>query len=185
MNKSFTSMLAALVLVISSLITEPATRATTTQATGEQLWPNSLCARSEQVVFACVVRRAKSRAGIPKIVSLCASKKLTRDEGYLQYRFGLPSKIELTFPSTRTGTQQMFQYTHYMRFQVDLSEINFTIGDHQYQIFDSYNGEEKLAISEEGVNVTMPDGTTNATFNCRTRAKADYSMLDDVLRGNE
>jgi len=79
----------------------------------------------------------------------------------------------------------MFQYTHYMRFQVDLTEINFTINGYQYQIFDTYNGEEKPAISEEGINVTTPDGNKNATFNCRTKAKADYSMLEDVLKSDE
>jgi hypothetical protein len=50
----------------------------------------------------------------------------------------------------------MFQYTHYLRYQVDLTEINFQIDGYEYQLFDTYNGEEKPAIAEQGVSVTAP-----------------------------
>jgi hypothetical protein len=43
-----------------------------------------------------------------------------KEHGYLQYRYGRPGKIELEFPKSGMGTQQMFQCTHYMRYQVDL-----------------------------------------------------------------
>ena len=114
------------------------------------LQANSLCAKDERIIFSCVTKRAA------KIVSLCASKDLTNDRGYLQYRFGLPAKIELEFPKNRQGTQPQFHYSHYFRYQVDLTEINFTIDGYDYQIFDTYNGEEKPKISEQGVNVTVP-----------------------------
>ena len=147
------------------------------------LQPNSLCARTEQIIFSCVTKRAgTSVARSPsKIVSLCASRDLDKERGYLQYRYGLPGKVELEFPSSRTGTQQLFQYTHYMRYQVDLTEINFEVDGYQYQIFDDYNGEEKPRISTEGVSVTAPGKAKEVSFVCRTRAKADYSKLADVL----
>lgn len=50
----------------------------------------SLCTADEQVAFSCHVGR--------KIASLCASKKLSKTEGYVQYRFGLPAKVEMTYP---------------------------------------------------------------------------------------
>ena len=147
------------------------------------LQPNSLCARTEQIIFSCLTKRAgKSLARSPsRIVSLCASRDLDKERGYLQYRYGLPGKVELEFPSSRTGTQQMFQYTHYMRYQVDLTEINFEIDGYQYQIFDDYSGEEKPRISTEGVSVTAPGKPKEVSFVCRTKVKADYSKLDDVL----
>src|SRR5438128_10829064 len=61
------------------------------------LQSNSLCAKDERIIFSCITKRAA------KIVSLCASKDLTNDRGYLQYRFGLPGKIELEFPKSRQG----------------------------------------------------------------------------------
>src|SRR5258708_10855373 len=90
---------------------------------------NTLCAKDERGIFSCPVKRAA------KIVSVCASKDLTNDHGYLQYRFGLPGEIELEFPRDRKGTQEKFHYTHYFRAQVDLTEISFTIEGYEYSVF--------------------------------------------------
>src|SRR3982074_2248895 len=141
------------------------------------LQPNTLCAKDERVIFSCPVKRPA------KIVSLCASKDLTSERGYLQYRFGLPGKIELEFPQDRNGTQQKFQYMHYFRAQVDETEISFQINGYEYQIFDTYNGEERPRISTQGVNVTAPGKPKEVSFPCRTKPKADYSDLQAVLPG--
>jgi hypothetical protein len=135
----------------------------------------TLCSRDERVIFSCPVKKPA------KIVSVCASKDLASDRGYLQYRFGLPGKVELEFPKDRKGTQQKFQYTHYFRARVDLTEINFTIDGYQYQVFDTYQGEEKPAISEQGVSVTAPGKPKEVSFVCRTKPKADYTDLQAVL----
>ena len=140
---------------------------------------NTLCAKDERVIFSCPVKRPA------KIVSLCASKDLTSDRGYLQYRFGLPGKIELEYPKDRQGTQQKFQYMHYFRAQVDETEISFQINGYEYQIFDTYNGEERPRISTEGVNVTAPGKPKEVSFTCRTKAKADYSDLQAVFPGGQ
>ena len=136
---------------------------------------NSLCAKDERIIFSCPVKKPA------KIVSLCASKDLDKERGYLQYRFGVPGKIELEFPTDRKGTQQKFQYTHYFRFQVDMTEINFTINGYEYQIFDDYNGEEKPKVSSQGVNVTAPGKPKEVSFVCRIRPKADYDVLEAAL----
>ena len=137
--------------------------------------PNTLCARNERVIFSCPVKRPA------KIVSVCASKDLASDRGYLQYRFGLPGKVELEYPKDRQGTQAKFQYSHYFRAQFDLTAINFTIDGYQYSVFDDYNGEEKPAVSLEGVSVTAPGKPKEVSFVCRTKPKADYSDLQAVL----
>ena len=139
------------------------------------LRPNSLCAMDEQIIFSCAVRRPA------KIVSLCASGDLTKEHGYLQYRFGLPAKIELEFPKARQGTQHQFRYSHYFRFQVDLTEIKFAIDGYEYSIFDDYNGEEKPVRAEQGVSVTALGKQKDVRFVCRGKAKADYGILPDVL----
>jgi hypothetical protein len=148
------------------------------QGTGKsvgRLQPNSLCANGEHIIFSCAVKRTA------KLVSLCASPELTKERGYLQYRFGLPGKIELEFPKDRQGSQQQFRYSHYFRFQVDLTEIKFAIDGFEYSIFDDYNGEEKPPISSQGVSVTAPGKPKDANFICRSKPKADYSKLQDVL----
>jgi hypothetical protein len=140
----------------------------------------SLCTKDEQIIFSCSLKRSA------KIASLCGSRDLAKDRGYLQYRFGLPGKIELEFPKTRQATQQQFHYTHYFRFQVDLTEITFKNDDYEYEIFDNYNGEEKPSRAEQGVTVTPlpPARPIDASFTCAGKAKADYSKLPDVL-GND
>ena len=137
--------------------------------------PGSLCNTDEVVVFSCTTRQSG------KIVSLCSSKDLTKDHGYVQYRFGLPGKIELEFPKERQQTQQAFNYNHYFRAQFDQTEISFTSNGYEYSIFDDYNGEERPARSEQGVRVTPPNNGKEVTLTCRGRAKADYSNLGEVL----
>ena len=118
----FTVALSLLIISVTviALDTRPSHRVKAqTKPAARSLQPNTLCAKTERVIFACVLRRPA------KIVSVCASKDLTRDTGYVQYRFGSPGKVELEYPKDRTGTQQKFEYTHYMRALVDLNEINF------------------------------------------------------------
>ena len=140
---------------------------------------NTLCAKDERVIFSCPVKRPA------KIVSLCAAKDLTSDRGYLQYRFGLPGKIELEYPKDRQGTQQKFQYMHYFRAQVDETEISFQINGYEYQIFDTYNGEERPRISTQCVSITAPGKPKDISFACRTKPKTDYADLQAVLPGQE
>lgn len=137
----------------------------------------TLCAADERVIFSCVLRPPA------KIVSMCASKDLTNEKGYLQYRFGLPEKIELEFPKDREHTQQQFEYSHYFRARVDLTEINFTVDGVSYSVFDDYQGEEKPAVSEQGVAINWP-GTNKkeVRYLCSSKPKADYADLQDVLR---
>jgi hypothetical protein len=140
-----------------------------------RLQPGSLCERSEQIIFSCRIRKPS------KIVSLCASKELTKDRGYLQYRFGLPGKIELEFPKEREAGSAAFKYKHYFRAQFDLTEISFSSDGYEYTIFDDYNGEQKPARTEQGIQITSPKNET--TLNCRGRAKAQYGDLTTVLDG--
>lgn len=137
--------------------------------------PGSLCTADEQVIFTCILRRPQ------KIVSLCGAKDLSKTRGYLQYRFGLPGKIELEFPKQQQGTQQAFRYKHYFRAQVDLTEISFSLNDYDYSVFDDYNGEEKPAVSQQGVRVTPSAGGKEVTLVCREKAKANFSDLQDIL----
>ena len=137
----------------------------------------TLCESQERVIFSCMLRQPA------KIVSVCAAKDLTNDKGYLQYRFGLPAKIELEFPKDRANTQQQFEYSHYFRARVDMTEINFTVNGVSYSVFDDYNGEEKPEVSEQGVAINWP-GTNKkeVRYLCSSKSKADYADLQDVLR---
>ena len=108
----------------------------------------SLCGSDEQVFFNCLMK------GSAKRVSLCGSRSLDRDKGYLQYRFGRPGAIELEFPKERLGSPRQFRFAHYVRYQVDRTELGFENGGYQYVLYDDYEGEQKPARRERGVSVT-------------------------------
>jgi len=75
----------------------------------------------------------------------------------------------------------MFTYTHYSRYQFDLTKISFNIDGYEYSIIDDYNGEEKPAITLQGVSVAAPGKPRDVMLTCRTKPKAEYSTLQDVL----
>ena len=139
-----------------------------------ELQAGSLCEKDEKIVFSCPIRKPA------KIVSLCSSKELTKDRGYLQYRFGLPGKIELEFPKQREQTQTAFKYSHYFRAQFDLTEISFSQDGHAYAIFDDYNGEQKPVRHDQGIKITPPNGK-EVSLTCRAKAKAQYEDLAEVF----
>jgi len=137
----------------------------------------TLCAKGEKVVFSCSFNTSG------KIVSLCSSQKLTKTAGYIQYRFGTTSKVELEYPNQRVETQKAFEYSHYFRYQVDRIGISFSTNGYTYNLFYDYNGEEKPAITDQGLTVTPPASTSKkeVNFQCRGQAKADFGDLDDVF----
>ena len=140
-----------------------------------QLQAGSLCENTEKVVFSCTINKSA------KIVSLCSSKELTKERGYLQYRFGLPGKIELEFPKQREQTQAAFKYSHYFRAQFDQTEISFSQAGYEYAIFDDYNGEQKPAQHDQGVRITPPNNGKEVMLSCRGKARAQYGDLAEVF----
>ena len=169
------TIIIAIMAIACCLLSFSSTSQFAASAQPGSLQGGTLCEKGERVIFSCPVKRPA------KIVSLCASKDLTAETGYLQYRFGLPGKVELQYPQDRTGTQSKFQYTHYFRAQVDLTEISFTNNGYEYQITDDYNGEEKPAQSIQGVSVTAPGKPKEVSLTCRVKPKADYTDLQAVL----
>lgn len=142
---------------------------------GDKLQPNSLCAPDERIIFSCPTEEAT------KILSLCASKDLTSDSGYLQYRYGLPGE-KFEYPKDRKGTQEKFQYSVYPRSQLDPARrrIHFNDGDEVKVVDDFYNA----ATRRQGVSVIEPDKPEEFTY-CTTQAIVDYSDLEYVLPVNE
>jgi len=130
------------------------------------------------VVFSCPVKRSN------KIVSLCSSAKLAKTSGYLQYRFGLPGKVELEFPKDRSGSLKLFKYSHYFRALVDYTDISFSLDGYTYNISSQYNGEEKPAFSEDSLIVTNDSTNKEVKYLCRGKPEANFGDLPDVLENS-
>jgi hypothetical protein len=121
---------------------------------GGTMSSGSLCGADETVLFSCSIKRASGNA----IASLCSSKKLTRNRGYLQYRFGKQGRVELEFPREQNGSRGAFYFAHYFRPLVDLTEVRFVNDGYRYTLFAHFDDESKPAIHQSGVRVTALGG---------------------------
>lgn len=139
----------------------------------------TLCSDAEKTLFSCSVKRSA------KVVSLCASADVTKTRGYVQYRFGVPGKVELEYPADKARSQEKFEYHHYFRAQVDETEISFSSGGYKYAIFDDYNGEMRPAVSSQGIRVDAPGTAKESTMECQGKARASYGDLDQILQVRE
>ncbi len=115
----------------------------------------SLCSASEQVLFSCHTDK--------KVASLCASKRFTRNSGYIQYRFGTKNLIEFKYPQTLSTPNNHFYYydVGYSRGWED--HISFKNGRYKYIVYekflwdgDIYGGDHHTSTS--GVMVLAPNG---------------------------
>ena len=103
----------------------------------------TLCTGEEQSLFNCTTKR--------KIISLCGSKLLTKEEGYVQYKFGTRSKIDFHFPSEPSPQGRHFQ----------LSSTAYAGGGKTHIKFSNENVE--YIIFERTIKVDMDE-----KVNCRT-----------------
>lgn len=123
--------------------------------------PEGLCTPAETAYFSC---RTASGAWI----ALCEAAV----HG-LQYRFGRPGQIALTYP---TAGRPDFRYAHYFRAGVDRTEVSFRNGDADYAVFDYTEGRQRSA----GVRVLTASGREK-TFACRGAVLSRLGALEAAL----
>ena len=118
------------------------------------LVPNALamqthCRSREQILFSCKMSKKK-------ILSLCASNDLSRDTGYLQYRFGKAGKIELEYPNELKNSQKAFQFSRYTRPGTTYLRLKFTNQRTTYSIFSEStdDGGDGKPVETSGILVS-------------------------------
>lgn len=90
-----------------------------------------LCSANEAVLFTCGVGR--------KTLSLCSSLPLTPTDGYVQYRFGTKSKLELTFPTRKLHPRDQFLVRDWHGAGIDQELIlSFENGGYVYALHYTY-----------------------------------------------
>lgn len=117
--------------------------------------PSSLCQANERVLFTCPIGK--------KLLSVCASSDLDDTKGMMQYRFGLPDKLELVHPEVAAHPKRHFKFQRtYSRVEsAEIQELEFQRGAVTYAVFtESIKGKEAA-----GINVTAAGKTT--TLKCK------------------
>lgn len=132
----------------------------------------TLCTGEEEIVFSCPIKK--------KTLSVCSSKELTREKGYLSYRFGKKDKIELTYPEKPAHPYGLFRFSHYLRpggaqnMGLEYSRLTFDVKDVTYEIFETYLSFEsedtgQLPGTYHGIDIIIPETDTSKktiTLNC-------------------
>jgi len=144
MNRRHTSLLAAALLAFGpagAAVSRDGPPALPTAGVPAAEWHEpTLCAPTENVVWSC---RAKK-----KTISVCASRKISASEGYIQYRIGKPGALEMRYPETLAHPRGRFRYTLYLQGN---QSLEFTRGGFNYSIV------EDLRSPEDGIIVTKND----------------------------
>ena len=91
----------------------------------------SLCESTETIIFSCQLKEGG------KFVSICSSKDLSFDHGFLQYRYGGLNDIELRYPQDAQGSKSNFYYASYGRTDLSAFVLGFTNNGYQYEISDT------------------------------------------------
>ncbi len=132
----------------------------------------SLCQASEQTIWSCLTTKNK-------IASVCASKDLAEDKGYLQYRFGVLGKVELEFPKSRKDSQKAFKYSRYTRPLVTMLTLSFENNGVIYEIHDDDNSEEKPPIRAASIDVA------DVSVVCKQPTIGSLMKLEDFVPRDE
>ncbi len=134
-----------------------------------------LCARNEKLIFGALTTSGK-------MACLCASPDLTASQGYLQYRFGRPGRVELEYPAERAGSQRMFYYAHYARYQNEWASVRFKNKEYNYRIYYSYDGESGRPTTTYGLSVYLGEGDKGTGFPLRRNTVIGaLQALADIL----
>lgn len=137
----------------------------------------SLCQAEEQTIWSCATTKNK-------IASVCASKDLAEDKGYVQYRFGTAGKVELEFPKEHAGSQKAFKYSRYTRPLVTMLTLSFKPTAVVYEIHDDDNSEEKPPVRAASIDVTT-GANIPFSITCKLPVTGSLMKLEDIVPRDE
>ena len=99
------------------------------------------CSDSEVEIWSCVKKE--------KFYSICASKNLGAEVGYMQYRAGKIGKIEFTYPSTKIHPKGKFTFGLLARG----ASISFANGEFRYFINELLTGETMIYVDKNDAQI--------------------------------
>jgi hypothetical protein len=120
----------------------------------------TLCSAEENVVYSCSTGS--------RFLSVCASRNLSKNAGYLQYRFGPSGKPDLVYPETPRHPAGLFTPGTLMFSGGGGAYFRFTKTPYVYTIFSAIGnwGAKGRKATVQGVAV-QKDGAEIANIPCR------------------
>jgi hypothetical protein len=72
------------------------------------------------------------------IISLCASGNISPNNGYVQYRFGTVSRIELEFPGKTCSPINRFGISEISEGDLNFTHVKFRSGAYDYVLYQDF-----------------------------------------------
>jgi hypothetical protein len=143
---------------------------------------STLCLSAEENIFSC-------HTAAKKTISVCASKDLAPDRGYLQYRFGSPGKVEVAVPADRSVSPANSALSGTLVFSGGGGGyLRFTAGDYDYVVYTAvgkgWGEKDGVAIEKNGKRLSHvsckdePESKLGADFSAKAGLKEDKSYFD-------
>jgi hypothetical protein len=128
------------------------------------------CKPGETIVFSCSTGS--------RILSLCASKELSKNSGYMQYRYGPAGKPELAFPETPRHPAGIFTPGTLMFSGGGGAYVKFSKPPYAYTVFSAIGnfGRNNGKGTVQGVAIAK-DEAQFANIPCRTDSNLVGSQL--------
>lgn len=117
------------------------------------------------------------------MASLCASKALSSTKGYVQYRFGTKTAIEMNFPSKGEHPSAIFHCTSGRANAQEYTQVDFNNQGYFYHLGSAFN--EDASQEERWLTVTNKKGNV-ARFDCEEvipQSEVTLQMLESVVGG--
>ncbi len=138
---------------------------TTAGASGPSAHETSLCGADQRPVFSCSTSNRKRLA-------ICATPPHE-----VQYRFGLPGKVEFVYPPSARDGPRLLRYAEYHRPLTNRYTLSFTNDGVEYSVFDF----DEDGRSTAGVTVQRGAQGQGLTISCRGRPKGSLVPLKDLV----
>lgn len=90
----------------------------------------TLCQSHEEVYFSCPTEG--------KVISVCASGNISPDNGYVQYRFGTPDRIELQSPGKPYPPRNRFSMSEISEGNINFTHLKFKCGKYDYVVYQGF-----------------------------------------------
>lgn len=122
-----------------------------------------LCRGGEQVVFSCFVAA--------KTASVCASDHVSKESGYMQYRFGTTAHADMLYPKSRDLAHRHFFISSVTYAGGGETHLRFSVGQYDYVIYDrtlreNRDSEGKRTPNFESGIVVKKGGTKIKNIRC-------------------
>jgi hypothetical protein len=131
--------------------------------------PVTQCRASETIVFSCSTGS--------QILSICASKDLSKNAGYMQYRYGPAGKPQLVFPETLRHPAGLFTPGTLVFSGGGGAYLKFSKPPYVYTVFSAIGNFAKRGKGTAGGVAVQKDDQEFANIPCRR----DGSLVEGEL----